>query len=254
MIRNYFTIALRNLLRNRSHAIINIFGLTLGITCSMVLFQLSRYYLSFDRYHEKGERIYRVISTSDGATRVDHSPGVPQPFPDAFRTDFSEVENTTFVSYRERGLVSVEVDGQLQHFEEEEGIAYVDARFLKIFTRPLLRGNIDEALDEPGEAIVSERWAVKYFGEQNPLGKTLQLNKTKALVITGVAENPPENTNFPFDLMVAYTTVKEELLKKGWGSVSSNDQFYVLLHPGQHPDDIEANFPAFVNCSLTKDV
>ena len=246
MLKNYFTIAFRNLIRQRSYTVINLFGLTLGITCSIVLFQLSRYFLSFDRYHEKGERIYRIVSTSDGATGADHTPGVPQPFPDAFRTDFTEIENSTFISYQEGGLVSVEVHEQLKYFEEQEGIAYVDDQFLKIFTRPLLRGNVDGALDEPGEAVISERWAVKYFGEQDPLGKSLKLDKNKELVITGIAEDPPDNTDFPFDLMVAYATVKDELLKKGWGSVTSNDQFYLLLHPGQTPNGIEANFPAFV--------
>ncbi|MEM6841191.1 MAG: ABC transporter permease [Bacteroidota bacterium] len=258
MFRNYWKTAIRTLWKHKSYTAINVLGLSLGITCSLLLFLLVRYLLSFDTFHAKSDRIYRIVRESVRQGSTDYTPGVPIPLPDAFREDFPEVEKVVFTSYFREGLITVRRDEETQNFPESEGLAYVEPTFFQVFDRPLLVGNPKTVLSQPNQAVISEKLAQKYFGEQQSyesvLGKTIQLDKEADLVITGIAEDYPTNTDFPFEMMISYATVKDEMLKNGgWGSVSSDNHCYFLLDKEQSLDAIEARLPEFVDKYHGKD-
>lgn len=148
MIRNYVTIALRNIRRNISYTAINIAGLSLGITCSLVLFLLISFLTSFDNYHANGDRIYRFVTSADwGREEFDYTPGVAAPFPDAVRSDIAGIESVLFISGVWGPLVSVEENGERRIFGEEGAIAYTDSTYFHFFNRPLLSGGA--ALNAP---------------------------------------------------------------------------------------------------------
>lgn len=256
MLKNYVTTALRQLRKHRSYTVINVIGLSLGITGSLLLFLLIRFWLSFDTYHEKADRIYRVVSTETYQGVPDRSGGVPQPFPEAFQLEFPEAEASTpifyYPNYQFDGLVTVRPDGPSERkFQEQEGIAFATASFFTLFDRPLLLGNAQSGLEAPAQVVISERWADTFFGpswrqgQPNLLDQTLSLDTLKDLQITGVMADFPANTDLPLDMLVSYATVEGKNTE--WGSISSYSQFYVLLPKAADPVTINTRFPALVD-------
>ena len=256
MLKNYVTTALRQLRKHRSYTVINVIGLSLGITGSLLLFLLIRFWLSFDTYHAKADRIYRVVSTETYQGTPDRSGGVPQPFPEAFQLEFPEAEASTpifyYPNYQFDGLVTVRPDGPSERkFQEEQGIAFATSSFFAIFDRPLLLGDAASALEAPARVVISERWADTFFGptwrqgKPNLLDQALSLDSLKDLQIAGVMADFPTNTDLPLDMLVSYATVEGK--NTNWGSISSYNQFYALLPEGVGPATINTRFPALVD-------
>lgn len=246
MFKNYLKTALRNFLRQRGSSFINIAGLTLGITCSLVLFLLVRHMASFDRYHRHLDRIYRVVTEMDSNNERFYTPGVPTVLPEAFRQEFPEAEEVTFASYRSDDLVRIiQSDGEVKKFQEERGIVFAEPSFFRIFDRALVTGHADKALDEPNEAVISRSLAKKYFGREDVVGEVVQYD-TVDYTIRAVMEDFPENTDFPFNLMLSYTTIRKAREANGWNSIWSDEQCYVLLKKGETPESIMSRMPAFV--------
>lgn len=244
--------SLRNLWKNKSHTLINVLGLSLGITCSIVLFLMIRFWLSFDTYHSKADRIYRLVGQSTYQGNTDYTAGVPVPLPDALRTDFPDLEQVVFMSYFRQGLITLSAGSEeAKNFQEEEGLVYIEPTFFEVFDRPLLQGNPAAVLNDPNEVVIAASLAEKYFGEnwqeQSIVGQTLTLNKDTELKITGIAEDHPENTDLPFDMLISYATVKDRMLEDGgWNSIDSDNQVFILLEEGQPPATVEEGFPAFL--------
>jgi predicted permease len=251
MFRNYLKTAMRNLWREKGSTILNLSGLTLGIAASLILFLLVRYHHSFDSYHEKRDRIYRVVTKSKGNSGDDYTSGVPSVLPDAFRLDFPEAEEVSFTSYRSGGLVTIpQGNGEPKKYEENRGISFVQPNFFKIFDLKIISGNIDKALDDPNEAVLARSWAEKYFGKQDALGEVLKFDNHEYKV-TAIIEDPPANTDIPLSLMLSYATVKKELEDHGWNSIWSDEHCYVLLREGAHGEEIDARMPDFVKKHVT---
>jgi ABC-type antimicrobial peptide transport system permease subunit len=207
-----------------------------------VLFLLISFLTSFDNYHPNGDRIYRFVTSSDyGREELDYTPGVAAPFPDAIKSDITGIESVLFISGVWGPLISIEEDGERRIFGEDEAIAYTDSTYFRFFSRKLLSGNA--SLSSPNEAVISRKWAMKYFGDEDPAGKMILVNNTQEFVIRGVMDDYPENTSFPFDLLMSYETIRQTKLQAGWGSVSSDDQCYVMLETGRDPEDINAQMP-----------
>lgn len=246
MLKNYFTVTIRNIQRNLSYSLINVFGLALGITCSLVLFLMISFFTSFDNFHENGDRIYRVVTSSDHNGRENFGAGVPAPLPEAFRNDFTGVDHVLFISGSNNGLFTVELNGTKNIFEQEDGFGYTDSTYFTFFNRHLVTGNYKTALAEPNQAVISIKKAKQYFGEQSAVGQVIRLNNKVDLKVTGIMDDFPSNTNFPFDILISYATIKNEKIENGWNSTYSDDQCYVMLKPGVHPDLINNQFPAFI--------
>jgi predicted permease len=253
MLHNYLKTALRNLLREKGSAFLNVAGLTLGITCSLVLFLLIRHLTSFDNYHANRDRIYRVVMDSDGNNGKFYTSGSPPALPAAFREEFPEAAEVTFMSYRAGSVVKVpQANAETKKFFEKKGVVFAQSNFFKIFDRPLFSGNASRALDEPGEAVISRSLAKKYFGREDVVGQIVMFD-TVDYKVTAVMEDHPDNTDFPFDLMLSFATIQKEKEKIGWDGIWSDEQCYVLLKKGQAKSKIESRIPAFVDKYLGKD-
>jgi putative ABC transport system permease protein len=242
MIRNYFKISFRNLLKNKSYSLINVVGLALGITCVFLIVQYLRKEVAYDKFHEGSENIYRVIWASENPqTRT------PHPLAQAMVHDFPEVENAVSLSplwgpglTRETfSIRNPEKDIQY----DETGILAVDTTFFKVFSFQLLRGNPDKVLKKMGGILLSEKAAHKYFGTDNAIGKFLSVNDDKVLIeVIGVFKDVPELSHFHFDFLVSYILEKalEDPDSKYYTWSDFGHYNYVRLKPGSDPKKIEA--------------
>ena len=246
MLRNYLKTTIRNLWREKGSTTLNLLGLTLGIAASLILFLLIRHHHSFDTFHKNASRIYRVGTQSKGNNGDDYTAGIPSLLPEAFRLDFSEAEEVTFTSYRSGGLVTIpQSSGEPKKFEESQGVTFAQPNFFRIFDRKILSGSAEQGLDEPNEAILSRSWAMKYFGKEDARGEVLKFD-TREYKVTAIMEDPANNTDLPFQLMLSYTTIKKELDEHGWNSTWSDEHCYFLLREGSKTSDMDARMPAFV--------
>jgi len=245
MFKNYLKTAVRNLWRSRTSTLINIFGLTLGVASSLILFLLIKHHVSFDTFHTNRDRIYRTVTESDGNYGRTYTPGVPPVFPDAFKNDFHEAEEVTFLSYRAGSLVTIpQRTGEPKKYEEEKGVTFAQPNFFKIFDRKILVGAAAKALDDPNEAIISKTLALKYFGKEDPIDEIVKFDN-KEYKITAVMEDYPSNTDFPFNLMLSYVTIKTEHEENGWNGIWSDEQCYFTLRKGADVKNIEGRISAF---------
>lgn len=246
MFRNYFITAVRNLWRSKGSTIINLSGLTLGIASSLVLFLMVRFQSSFDNFHSKKDRIYRVVTSSDGNQGRDYTPGVPPALPEAFRNDFPEAEEVLFTSYRDGGLVTIpQKDGEPKKYEEERGIVYTQPNYFNVFDRKVLSGDGAKALDDPNEAVISKKAALKYFGKEDALGEVLNFEK-RDFKVTAIVDDYPSNTDLPFDIILSFITIKKEKDEAGWNSIWSDEQCYFLLKKDASLEAMEKRMPSFI--------
>ncbi len=246
MLKNYFTTAFRNLLRQRGTTFLNISGLTLGLATSLILFLMVRHHKSFDTFHSNYYRIYRANVQSDGNDGKNYTSGVYLGFPEVFSNDFPEAEEVTFISYRNGSFIVIPQEaGEPKKYDEERGVAYAQPSFFKVFDRKILMGDGEKGLDEPNEVILSKRSAIKYFGKEDAIGEVLRY-EDKDFRVTAIMEDYPANTDLPFDILASYITVKKERDGSAWTGIWSDDHCYFTVKEGSTIADIEARMPAFV--------
>jgi len=208
MFKNYLTTTLRKLSRNKAYTAINVFGLALGITCSLMLFLLIKYELSFDNFHATADRICRVNTIYVRAEGELHDTGTPFPFGPALRKDFPELEKVAMVDYEYEGLVAIADGGKTPaRYHEKEGVVFIEPDFFDMFDFPWIAGH-PKTLAEPNNVALTEELARKYFPNENPIGKRIRLDNKLDLIVTGVLKNFPANTDFPFKLLVSFITVE----------------------------------------------
>ncbi len=210
MIINYLKISLRNLLRNKYYSLINILGLALGITCVFLISQYLIRELAYDIFHENSENIYLIIWEYDNPqTRT------PHPLAQALVQDFPEVENAVSLSplwgpgLTRQTFFIRNPQKDIQY--DETGVLAVDTTFFRVFSFPLLKGDPDKALKTMGGLLISEKAALKYFGDEDPIGKFLSVNDDKTLIeVVAVFKDVPELSHFHFDFLVSYILQKAQ--------------------------------------------
>lgn len=219
----------------------------MGLATSLILFVLVRYHKSFDTFHSNYNRIYRTVVQSDGNAGKNYTPGIYPVFPESFENDFPEAEDVTFIAYRAGSFITIpQTNAEPKRYDEEKGVAFAQPSFFKVFDRKILIGDISTSLDEPNEAILSSRWAIKYFGKEDAIGEVLKYEGQEYRV-TAIMEDLPTNTDLPFDLLVSYITIKKEKDENGWNGIWSDEQCYFTLRSGNSISEIEARIPAFVS-------
>jgi putative ABC transport system permease protein len=225
MIRNYVKIALRNIQKNKAYSFINIFGLAIGMACCLLIVLFVQDELSFDRYHEKGDRIYRLVDSFDVAGELSRFFALSSaPFAPALQAEFPEVEDAVRLMLGRRRMVTYK-DKKFY----EEGLIFADASLFNIFTFPLVKGDPDSALQAPGTLVVSEKIAQKYFGNSDPVNKSLKINEQEFL-ITGIMTEIPGNSHFHADMFASMKTIEQipsiqERYFKSW----ARHEFYTYL-------------------------
>jgi putative ABC transport system permease protein len=235
MLKNFFTIAWRNLWKNKAYAGVNILGLSLGIGCSLLIFALVSYHLSFDNFHPGKDRIYRIVTEFHDEV-ADYSQGVPSPLGKAFRKDFDFAEKTARVIGYKDMLISFESGGELKKFEEQSGVAYAEPAFFDIFRFPLMRGNKATILQAPGQALITEKLARKYFGDAaSAMGRTIRVSNKTNFAIVGILQDIPVNTDRRQEIYLSYDDIKDQSKRlasdSSWGSISSDCMCFIRLKP-----------------------
>lgn len=207
MLRNYLTIAVRNLWKQRGYAFINIIGLSVGLAFCVLIFLYVHHEWTYDRFHANADRIYRVHRATfspDGSLRGT-DPYLPMPLGPAMQADFPEVE--AYVRFRQgRHFVRTGTDAV------EEEILFADPAVFDVFTFPLQRGNPATALDDLNSIVLSEQAARRYFGDADPMGRTLSIRLGTAyqdFVVTGVAADLPTHSSIRFDLLVPFAKLAD---------------------------------------------
>jgi len=248
MLRNYFKIALRNLQRRKAYTLINVLGLSLGLASAILIFSFVKYHLSFDTFHSKKDRIYRIV-TEDHMEKVFYYPGTPPPVGKAFRNDYTFAEKVSRVFVMYGPQISLPFSSGNQKFQEGQGVAFAEPGFFDILDFPLLKGDKEKVLTEPNTALVTERIARKYFGDADPIGKIIRLSNKTDFRITGVLADLPENTDRRQEIYLPFSNLKDynpwAAGDDGWGGVASDFQCFVLLKPGVSAATVNQVFPAF---------
>lgn len=242
MLKSYFTIAVRHLIRDRLHSFIMISGLVVGMTCAILTGMFIRHELSYDRFHADADRIYRVTLerlNPDGSLMV-HTGRVGFPVFELLRSEFPELSISTF--HVEKNVLKTQDQSSFQW------LFYVDPNFLRLFSFPLLKGDIDKALTSPNTIVLTERVAKIYFGNQDPLGKTVVWYK-QDFTVTGVLADPPLTSHMNFDVLASLATLTAGKEKTGgfftaW--YTSKHAVYLRLPDGYPADRLLSQLPAFV--------
>ncbi len=238
MFTNYLKIALRNLLKSKGYTFINVAGLAVGLACCLLILLFVRDELSYDRHYEQADRIYRITLEALLGEQEINGPISPAPMAQALVTDYPEVvqatrlftfSGETFVRYEDKRFV-------------EERFFFGDSTVFEVFSFLLLRGDPETALVEPLTVVLTESTAQKYFGPDDPIGQTIEVDGDDYRV-TGVTTDVPENSHFHFDFLGSLGTLGNSR-NPMW--VSNNFRTYFILAEGHTAEDLEAKFPAMV--------
>ena len=231
MLRNYFRIAWRNLVRNKAYASINVLGLALSLTCGILIFSLVSYHYSVDRFHTNADRIYRVVMETHHEG-VDYSSGVYSPLGRVIRDEQTFAEKTTRALVANRAVLLVTNAGKVDKYRSD--VVFAESDFFSIFDFPLLQGDARTALDAPNTALLTERMAEKFFGKANPMGKTFRLDNRMDFTVTGVLQNIPANTDRQEEIYLSFASAKQYddyFDEQNWSNYSGNMQVFTLLKP-----------------------
>jgi putative ABC transport system permease protein len=216
-----------------------------------VILTVIRYELSFDKFHSSNERIYRLIRVSGEdisiMEKAECRTGVSYPVPEAIKNEITALENVTSMEYVGGAFVEIsDNSGATRKFREDHGCALVESSFFKVFDFKgtgfkWISGNPDKALNEPFSVVLTKTLAKKYFGEENALGRTLRFERRFDCKVTGVIEDLPPNTDFPFTILVSYATIRTGEARRwdDWTSVNDDHHAYVVLAPGTTKKEIE---------------
>ena len=251
MLKNYFKVAVRNLRRWKGYAAINIFGLAVGLACFVLIALFVRDELSYDRYHTKADRIYRLVEIIEGAEESASNPlpagaalaeTYPQ-FVEAAVRFFNLQAPTLAVSYEP-------TDASTRAFNED-AFFFADSTVFEVFDFALVRGDRATALDRPNTVVLTEAAAQRYFGDADPLGKTLLFEEQHPLEVTGVLAPVPATSHFTFDFLASWSTLRSSVYAQNPGILDFNWYWnpawtYVLLREDAAPEALEAQFPDFV--------
>ena len=201
MLKNYFKIALRNALRSPGFTVVNVLGLSLGIGSCLLISLFVKDELSFDKYLQDGDKIYRVITQRSYVDRSQHSAQVPVPFGETLEGRFVGVEDVLEVS----GIREMLFETNGEKFYEGTGL-YTSTAFFNFFDTEFLLGSPEKALAQPSSLVLTEKVAIKYFGEdwieKDVLSKTLKLNNDKEYSITAVISNSPQNFHLSYNYLI----------------------------------------------------
>lgn len=236
MIANYLKIALRSLWNKKVFAAINIFGLAIGLATCILILLFVRHELSYDRYNTLSDRIFRVtLHGRIGGNEINIA-GAPAPTGPALMRDYPGVE--AYVRLSGSGTFLVR-NGEMRF--REDRVIFADSNFFDLFSVRLLKGDPKTVLTEPKTIVLTESTALKYFGRQDPVGKSLTMGNSGLFRVTGVCQDVPSNSHFHYDF---FASMKSTQLGEKW--LSSGAHTYVLLRKGYPVEKLEAQSPQIV--------
>ena len=251
MFKNYVKIAWRNLMKYKFISFINLFGLTVGLTCCLLIVAYIVNELSYDKFNDKAGRIYRVtrsFNTPDGV-EVLHLSAVAPPAGPLLKNDFPDIEKMTRTL--SNGNTAMKYGDKL--FNENTAY-FADENFFDFFSVPVLKGNAKNALAGPFSVMLTPEMARKYFGDDDPMNKLIRIDRQFTYKVTGFFKEFPSNSHFHPKILLSFNSLKDSAvygarqLETNW----SNNAFYTyLLFPGNYPvDKIASQLPAFIDRNM----
>ncbi len=244
MLRNYLKIALRNLFRNKIYSFINIFGLSVGIAFCILIYLFVRNEWSYDTFHKNARLIYRAAVFENYSEQQQYFNTVtPFPLAQALEQNFPEVQRCVRIA----DVSDLVRQGEIT-FPERYHL--VDPDFLEVFSFPLLQGEPESVLRTPNSVVLTEEMSKKYFGIEDPIGKTLSIKFAggfQDFLITGIARNVPINSSIQFDFLLSFERAKElwgERMRKNWFNVIP--ETYVQVQDGVRGMELERKLPSLV--------
>ena len=241
MIKNYFRIGWRNLIKRKGFAMINIAGLALGFSCSILIYLFVNHHLQYDTFHSDSERIYRIV-TEEHRDIIQYDASVPPGFAHAFKADYHYAEKVAKIATWTNQLVILnETD------KRKEDLVFAEDEFFDILNFPLVN-NSRIALTDPHTAFITERAAKKMFGDEEALGKTFQLENEQAITVIGILKDLPKSV-IVGDIFISFETLKDFdsfLATEGWGGINGTLQCFAKLYPNQDVSEIEEAIQGYV--------
>ncbi|MBS1529209.1 MAG: ABC transporter permease, partial [Bacteroidetes bacterium] len=253
MLKNYFKIAWRNLMRNKGYATLNITGLAIGIAACLLIFLIVQFETSFDNFHTKKDSIYRVVSASKGPNGFDLDSGVPFPTSESLRIDYPQLKDVAAI-LRYGGHYTINNPNSKQPVKKfnENDAYYCEPQFFDVFDFGWLAGDKKTALSEPKTAVLTQDEADKFFGDwHNAIGKTIRFENNTDFTVTGILKNFPANTDFPVKIMMSYATMRQ---KDGqfngnmndWVSIFGSHYVFIVLPSTLSAAQFNQDLAAFV--------
>jgi putative ABC transport system permease protein len=252
MFKNYLKIAIRNIRRQKGYAFINIAGLAIGMACCILIILYIAHELSYDRFHENAERIYRMGIDAEWGGSPILAPLSNAPSPLVLKQDYPEVLDAV------RIRPSFPVSKNLVKYEDkkfyEEGVLYADNSLFDVFTFPMIKGDSKTALKTAYSVVLTEEIATRYFGDEDPLGKVLRFNDQEDFTVTGVVKDVPRNSHFTFSLLCSFETLyaRDREAIETW--YNWNLYAYLLLPEDYDYREFEKKFPAFIEKHIGKEL
>ncbi len=236
MIKNYFKIAWRNIIRHKGYSAINIAGLSMGIAACLLIFVVIQYELSFDTFQPNYKNIYHVVSEQRSQSGRSYNPGIPAPALSALRIDFPQAKFAGINSSYGSQITIPESNGSVsasdKKFTENMGVDFIEPQFFDLFRVKWLAGTVS-SLSDPNMAVLDKSTADKYFGSwRNAMGKSLKMDNLLNLKVAGIIEDSPANSDFQLKVLVSFLTLKihakDYQYSEEWGNLSSNFQVFML--------------------------
>ncbi len=241
MLLNMIKTAWRNLKKEKVYTLISLFGLAVGLAYFAMIAVLEDLHFQADAFHRNAERLFGVVQVNDtGKDTEDHAIFNPGPLLAAMRSEFPEIEDGSRILVAGRQIVR-----RGENVFYENGIQFVDENFLSLFSFPLVSGDRGTALSQPYSAVLSQRAAEKYFGKEDPLGKTLTINRIVSVTVTAVAKNLYENSSIRFDMLASMDAARA-LFPDPDSWEKSDFSTFLLLARGADIKSLQAKLPAFL--------
>ena len=238
MFKNYLKIAFRNLIRFKVYSLINVFGLAIGIAACILILFFVRDELSYDKFNDKAERIYRVHSRGKLLGNDLNMAVSPAPLGETLGRDFPEVIQSTRLVYNANVLIRYK-----DNVFNETKFFWADSTIFDVFTIPFIKGNPKTALDEPHAIVLTETVAKKYFGNEDPIDKIMNMEDGTPYTVRGVVKDCPTNSHFHYDMFASLSSWGGSERNTYW--VSNNFYTYILLRKGASASDLQKKLPEF---------
>ena len=242
MFKNYLKVALRNIWRSKVFSFINVFGLALGLACSLLIILWVSDELRYDQFHDRGARIYQVMENQSwSGVEINTTQATPGTLAPALKAEIPEVEISAKVTWDQEDLFTVG-----DKANKEEGLC-ASPDFFRIFSFPLVQGNPATAITSPTSVVISQKLAKKYFGSESAaMGKTIRVNNKDNFMVTGVARDVPENSSMKFDYVLPEKYYeKDNGWLKEWGN--NGIQTFALLRANASADRVNAKIKRMVH-------
>jgi ABC-type antimicrobial peptide transport system permease subunit len=250
MYRNYLKIAFRSIWKNKAFSLINVIGLSIGLSAAFVTGIMIYYDLTFDTFHQARERIYRVVVDTQTPDQEAHSRGIPVPLADALQSSSTGIEHVSpfFLTYFEK----VTNESSQQIFKWPGDIIFADQKYFQVFTYQWLAGSSQMALQNPNEVVLTQKRAAKYFPGKLPeeiMGSTLKYGDSLLVKVIGIVADFEKRSDFTFQEFLSRKTARNSqqyahIFDQNWGNISSSDQLFIKADKFNNTNSIQDQLDA----------